>query len=58
MKIYIQDHSWAGTVVVIAENETEARFIMLSHYPNYNPKLPVEVKEIVKGLVTYNMGDS
>lgn len=59
MKIYIQDYSWAGMIVVVADNEQEAREIMRSeHRTHYSDQNPVTEHEIVKGFVAVNLGDS
>ena len=60
LKIYIQDHTWAGCIVVCAENEEEARELMKSASGSYNysPSEPVEELPIEKGLIHVNLGDS
>lgn len=59
MKIYIQDYSWAGMIVVVADNEQEAREIMRNeHSSHYTDKNSVTEHEIVKGFVAVNLGDS
>jgi hypothetical protein len=57
MKIYIQNHCWAGVLVAIADTEEEAREIMKDEY-TYSPKQKLEIKEIQKGMVVANYGDA
>ncbi len=57
MKIFTQDNSWAGAIVVIASNETEARELMKGCY-NYDPSVPIKEHEIKKGFRFVNLGDS
>lgn len=56
MKIYSQDHSWAGIIVVVAANEEQARNFM-SDAPNYDSTKPIYEHEIVLGLCFVNLGD-
>ena len=56
LKIFEQDNSWCGNIVVVAENEEQARELM-KNCPNYNVKDPVISHEIVNGLVICNTGD-
>lgn len=58
MKIYTQDNSWRGSIVVVAESEEEARELMAVHVVNYEPTEPIEAHEIVKGFCFANYGDS
>lgn len=57
MKIFTQDHGWAGAIVVIASNETEARELMKGCY-NYDVSVPVMEHEIKNGFRFVNLGDS
>lgn len=57
MKLYIQDHGWAGVLVAVADSEQEARAMFEGHY-NYNSEQALEEKEITKGIVVENLGDS
>ncbi len=57
MKLYVQDHGWAGCLVVIAYSEVEARMYMEGRY-NYAPLKEVDEMEIVCGLLIENTGDS
>jgi phosphoribosyl-AMP cyclohydrolase len=57
MKIYIQDCSWAGCIMVIAQNEEQARIIMTQYY-NYQANREVTEHEIVDGFSYCNLGDS
>lgn len=56
MKIYIADFGWAGSIVVIADTEEEARGYMVG-CPNYHADCELEVQEIAKGCVSCNLGD-
>lgn len=56
LKIYSQDHRWAGCIVVVAESEEEARDLM-QDYHNYDAATPIEEHEIKKGFVFWNYGD-
>lgn len=56
MHIYVQDHGWAGCIVVIADSEEEARTMMVGE-PNYEAKHGLQVLDICKGLVIANLGD-
>lgn len=57
MQIYIQDLGWRGSIVAIADNEEEAREIMKIE-DNYEADKPLEVKNIEKGLVWIDYGDT
>jgi hypothetical protein len=56
MKLYIQDCSWAGSIVVIANSEAEARELMSDEH-NYDPKGEVMEEEIRVGFIFTNLGD-
>lgn len=56
MKIFIQDCDWRGSIIVIADNEEEARDMMKDEY-NYIPALPLISEEIKPGLVWVDLGD-
>ena len=56
MKIYTQDNGWRGSIVVIADNEKEARELMEKEL-NYEPTSPVEEHEITKGWIYVDYGD-
>lgn len=60
MKIYVQDHDWAGCIIAVANSEKEAREIMEKkggRNSNYNPEKPLEEHEIVNFFYE-NLGDS
>jgi hypothetical protein len=56
MKLYIQDCSWAGSIVVIANSEAEDRELMSDEH-NYDPKGEVMEEEIRVGFIFTNLGD-
>ena len=56
MKIYAQDCDWAGSIVVIANSEKEAREMMKDEL-NYDKFMPVEEHEIKHGFLFSNYGD-
>lgn len=56
LKIYEQDHGWAGTLIVVSESEEKARRLMEEH-PTYDKTQHVNVYEIVEGLEFANYGD-
>lgn len=56
MKIYIQDHSWMGMIVVIASSEIEARELM-KQYHNYDMIVEIKSYEIKNGFSFANYGD-
>ncbi len=56
MKLYIQDSSWMGCIVVVADSEEEARELM-SNEENYHEHNPVIEKVIYKGLKFVSHGD-
>ena len=56
MKMYIQDCGWRGSILVIANNEAEARDMMKNEY-NYEPDGIVEEEEIKHGFIFSNLGD-
>jgi hypothetical protein len=56
MKLYIQDCGWRGSIIVIAENEMEARSYMCDQY-NYDKDLPLEEEEIRVGFIYTDLGD-
>lgn len=57
MKLYIQDCSWAGSIVVVANSEEEARNLMRGK-ENYEERQPVIEEEIRIGFIFVNYGDS
>lgn len=57
MKLYIQDCGWRGSIIVIANNQVEARLIMQG-LSNYDSESLVEEKEIHLGFVYATWGDS
>ena len=57
MQIYVCDLDWAGSVVVIADNETEARAMMKYEHPHYHDDSEVTVEPIAKGVISCNLGD-
>ena len=56
MKIYIQDCGWCGSILVIANNEVEAREMMKNEY-NYEPDGVVSEEEIKHGFIRCDLGD-
>jgi hypothetical protein len=56
MKIYTQDCSWCGSIVVVAENKEQAIELM-KPCCNFDQDLPVEEHEIISGFVFCNVGD-
>lgn len=56
MKLYIQDCSWRGSIIVIANSQEEARELMKDAY-NYEPDNDIEEDEIRHGFVYVNLGD-
>ena len=60
LKLFCQDWSWAGSVVVVAHSEEEARAIMAAEYPlEYDPNKPLEDPvDIVEGAIIRSWGDS
>jgi len=57
LKIYTQDHSWAGSIVVVAKSEADARKLMIQ-CTNYEAGEPIQESPITEGFVFYNLGDS
>lgn len=59
LKIYSQDNTWAGLIVVVAASEEEARLIMAKDASyGYCPERDVEEDAIYEGLSIVNYGDS
>ena len=56
LKIYEMDRGWRGNIIVVAENEKEAREFMDGRH-NYDPEVEIQEHEIVKGLAINNLGD-
>ena len=62
LKIYVLDMTWAGCIVVVAENMDQAIELMrksghtLCNWDVVKP-LAIEEKEIVSGFTFYNNGD-
>lgn len=56
MKMYIQDCGWRGSILVIANNEAEAREMMKDEY-NYESDGIVYEEEIKHGFIFSNLGD-
>jgi hypothetical protein len=56
MKLYIQDCSWAGSIVVVANSEEEARELMRGE-ENYEEWRSVVEEEIRVGFIFSNYGD-
>lgn len=56
MKLYIQDCGWRGSIIVIANNEEEAREMMKDQY-NYEPNTEIEEAEIRHGFIHVDTGD-
>jgi hypothetical protein len=56
LKVWIQDHSWRGCIVVIAETESQARELMCDEY-NYMEEEELECHEIKCGHIHSNLGD-
>lgn len=60
LKIYTQDHGWAGVIIVTATSVEEAHKIMEEKYSypgNYDPKVEIEENEI-DGFTYENRGDT
>jgi hypothetical protein len=63
MKLFIQDHGWAGATIVVAENDERAREIAKERFANdgnsyYFPNAPWdEIHDLDKELITEVMGD-
>ncbi len=57
LKIYYMDCGWAGSIVVVAKNEQQARSIMCLTCDNYNEDSPIEEHEIEDSLCLHNYGD-
>jgi len=64
MMLFIQDHSYAGASIVVAENEKEARQILITKAEKdslscyFDPEKPFdEIFEIKKGLAFEIWGD-
>ena len=55
MKVYIQEISWMGCIIVIANSESEDREIMSSD-ENYEANRGITEKEICIGVVHINYG--
>jgi len=56
MKIYVQSCGWRGSLLVIANNEQEARELMSKEY-NYEPESIVEEHDIEHGFMWVDLGD-
>lgn len=56
MKIYVMDCGWAGSIIVMAENEEHARELM-SSCMNYDPNERVIEVPMVPGVLWNNLGD-
>jgi len=56
LKIYVQNLSWRGSIVVVSTSEASARELMKDSY-NYDPDVSVEEHEIKDGLVHVDLGD-
>lgn len=56
MKVFIQNCDWRGSIVVIADNEEEAREMMKDEY-NYEPERSLMSKDIEPGLIWVDIGD-
>lgn len=57
MQIYIQDHGVYGMIMVIANDEAQARDLMSNEY-NYDAAQALEVEEVRAGFMYVNMGDT
>jgi len=58
MHIFSQDCGYRGGIVVVADNEEEARKIMAQSPINYEPNGPVEKEEIKNGIMISFFGDA
>ncbi len=56
MQLYYMDCGWAGCIAVWASSEIEARD-MMKEVANYDESRPVEVKQLVPGIIICNLGD-
>ena len=56
MKIFVQDCGWRGSILVIANNEIEARKLMKNEY-NYEPDGIVYEEDIKIGFIWTDLGD-
>lgn len=57
LKIFIQDNSWAGMIVVIATDEKQAREKMKQYY-NYCEKKSILSHDIIEDFSYSCYGDS
>lgn len=57
LKLYVQDNSVYGMIVVVATNKIDAMFLMRQHH-NYDVNHIIEEYEIKDGLCVVNLGDS
>lgn len=56
LKLYVQDNSWYGCIVVVAKDEESARKLMEKEV-NYNSDESVIEHEIKEGVTISNYGD-
>ena len=56
LKLYVQDNSEYGMIVVVSTSLLQARELMKQHY-NYDPKQYIEEHEIKEKLCVVNYGD-
>jgi hypothetical protein len=57
LKLYVQDNSVYGMIVVVATSLLQAMELMKVHY-NYDANHTIEEYEIEDGLCVVNFGDS
>lgn len=57
LKLYVQDNSEYGMIVVVSTSKLKARELMKQNY-NYDVTSPIEEYEIKDGLCVVNLGDS
>jgi len=58
LKLYTQDHGWAGVLIVTAASEEEARKIMMENCQNYNYKTKEIEEHSLENFVYENTGDT
>lgn len=57
LKLYVQDNSVYGMIVVVATSMVDAMVLMSKNY-NYDSSHSIEEYEIKDGLCVVNLGDS
>lgn len=56
MKLFAMDCSWAGSIIVMAEDEAAARNLM-SQFDNYDDNSDITELELKPGVIFVNYGD-